>query len=84
MVLVDAQGRIVHANLSAHAMLKDGSVLTAPGGKLTAVDAAADPALHEAFLETAGMAGPSSKGIAASSAMIGRATIRSCSWRATR
>jgi DNA-binding CsgD family transcriptional regulator len=64
MILVDAQGRIVHANLSAHAMLEDGSVLTAPGGKLTAVDAAADAALHEAFLETAGLAAPSLKGIA--------------------
>jgi DNA-binding CsgD family transcriptional regulator len=65
MFLVDAQGRIVHANANAHAMLADGAVLTAPGGKLVAGDAATDAALHEALLETTGSRStPGIKGIA--------------------
>jgi DNA-binding CsgD family transcriptional regulator len=50
MSLVTPQGRIVHANAAGHAMLADGSLLAAPSGKLSAIDASADQALHEVFL----------------------------------
>ena len=42
MLLVDARGGIVHANASGHAMLAEGSVLRAAGGKLAANDADAE------------------------------------------
>src|SRR5262249_55520986 len=54
MLLVDARGRIIHSNANGHALLAEGHLLRAPGGKLAAVDAMADQALHEAFLATAG------------------------------
>jgi DNA-binding CsgD family transcriptional regulator len=50
MFLVDASGRIVHANASGHVMLAENSLLSAAGGKLTATDAAADQVLHELFI----------------------------------
>jgi DNA-binding CsgD family transcriptional regulator/PAS domain-containing protein len=50
MVLVDAQGRIVHANASGHALLAEGSVLSAAGRKLAVNDAGAEQALHDVFL----------------------------------
>ncbi len=40
MFLVDDDGRIVHANAAGHAMLADGSVLSAAGGKLIFADQA--------------------------------------------
>jgi DNA-binding CsgD family transcriptional regulator/PAS domain-containing protein len=50
MFLVDARGRIVHANVSGHALLREGSLLRAAGGKPAASDASAEQALHEVFL----------------------------------
>jgi len=49
MFLVDAGGRIVHANARGHAMLAEGSLLCAERGKLTANDAEAERALGEIF-----------------------------------
>jgi DNA-binding CsgD family transcriptional regulator/PAS domain-containing protein len=49
MLLVDASGRIVHANTSGQALLGQGSVLRAAGGKLAANDASAEQALREVF-----------------------------------
>jgi DNA-binding CsgD family transcriptional regulator/PAS domain-containing protein len=49
MFLVDASGRIIHANTSGHALLGQGSVLRAADGKLAANDAGAEQALHEVF-----------------------------------
>jgi len=54
MLLVDARGRIIHSNANGHALLAEGHLLRGPGGKLAAVDAMADQALHEAFLAAAG------------------------------
>ena len=50
MFLVDALGRVVHANVSGHAMLAEGSVLSAAGRKLAAHDANAEQALHDVFV----------------------------------
>ena len=50
MFLVDAAGRIAHANAAAHAMLEEGSVVRTSGGKLTAVDARSDQTLHGVFM----------------------------------
>jgi DNA-binding CsgD family transcriptional regulator len=49
MFLVDAAGRIVHANSSGHMMVSEANVLRVLGGKLHALDAQADQALLEAF-----------------------------------
>jgi DNA-binding CsgD family transcriptional regulator len=54
MLLVDARGRIIHTNVSGHALLAEGCLLRAPGGKLAAIDASADQALQEAFLAAGG------------------------------
>jgi DNA-binding CsgD family transcriptional regulator len=43
--LVDAGGRIVHANIAGHAMLRDGSVVQTVGARLAAIDGRADRAL---------------------------------------
>ena len=65
MLLVDAHGRIVHANASGHALLAEGSLLRAPAGKLAANNPAAEAALHEAFLAAGGGdAAVGTKGIA--------------------
>jgi DNA-binding CsgD family transcriptional regulator len=50
MLLVDARGHIVHANASGHALLAEGSLLRAAGGKLAFNTAEAEHALHDAFL----------------------------------
>lgn len=50
MVLVDANGRIAHANASGQRMLAEGRVLRAAAGKLAANDAQADRLLHDFFL----------------------------------
>jgi len=49
MFLIDQTGRVVHANASGHAMLANGSVLLAAGGKLTANKANGASALNELF-----------------------------------
>jgi DNA-binding CsgD family transcriptional regulator len=61
MFLVDAGGRISHANAAAHVMLAEGRILRAMAGKLAASDAHADRALRDIFL-TAG-AGDEAVGI---------------------
>jgi DNA-binding CsgD family transcriptional regulator len=45
MFLIDATGRIVHANASGQRMLAEATVLRAPSGRLGAIDASADQAL---------------------------------------
>jgi DNA-binding CsgD family transcriptional regulator len=49
MFLVDALGRIVHANASGHAIVAEGKVLRASGGRLGAIDSAANAALLDSF-----------------------------------
>jgi DNA-binding CsgD family transcriptional regulator/PAS domain-containing protein len=65
MFLVDANGRIVHTNAAAHAMLDEGSVVHAIGGKFAAVNAQADRSLHDIFMNADdGDAAVGTKGIA--------------------
>jgi DNA-binding CsgD family transcriptional regulator/PAS domain-containing protein len=65
MFLVDTAGRIVHANVAAHAMLNIGSVIRGSGGKLAAADARAEHALHDIFMNAdAGDVAVGAKGIA--------------------
>ena len=52
--LVDANGRIVHANASGLAMLDDGGVIQAAGNKLTVNDAAANRTLHDIVINAGG------------------------------
>jgi DNA-binding CsgD family transcriptional regulator len=47
MFMVDASARIIHANASGHAMLAQGSLLRAVGGKLAPNDASAEQGLNE-------------------------------------
>ena len=54
MFLVDAAGRVVHANASGHAMLAQGAVLRAKCGRLVPPDAHAAQALNEAFAAAGG------------------------------
>ena len=54
MLLVDARGRIVHANASGRAMLAKGTLLRSTNGKLAACNAAAEETLHDAFLAAGG------------------------------
>jgi len=49
MVLVDAAGRIVHANLAGHVMLDAGDVLAVNSGRLVARDPAIDRTLQQLF-----------------------------------
>jgi DNA-binding CsgD family transcriptional regulator len=49
MFLVDASGRIVHANAAARAMLEAGNFLQLKSGRLAAADVTADQALKEVF-----------------------------------
>lgn len=65
LFLIDATGRIVHANASGLAMLNDAAVVHGTGGKLTANDAAADRALHDIFINAqSGDAAIGARGIA--------------------
>jgi DNA-binding CsgD family transcriptional regulator len=48
--LVAGSGCIVHANAAGQAMLVDGAAVRMAAGKLTAADAQADLALHDAFM----------------------------------
>jgi DNA-binding CsgD family transcriptional regulator/PAS domain-containing protein len=65
MFLVDADGRIVHANASGHAMLAKGDVLHAAGGRLLPADPAAERTVHDGFLAAGkGDAAVGTRGIA--------------------
>jgi DNA-binding CsgD family transcriptional regulator len=67
MFLVDASGRIVHANKRGHIMVAEGTVLRAVGGRLGAVDRAANHALQDSFAAAEdGDAAVGCKGIAVS------------------
>src|ERR1051326_5589632 len=50
MLLVDANGRIVHSNAAGQTMLSEGTVLRGTGGKLSAVDPRGDAALQEIIM----------------------------------
>jgi DNA-binding CsgD family transcriptional regulator len=64
MFLVDAGGRLVHANASGRAMLNEGNVLHA-NGRLVALDAQSDEALRHILLAARkGDATPGDKGVA--------------------
>jgi DNA-binding CsgD family transcriptional regulator len=54
MFLVDATGRVVHANVSGHVMLADKSVLRPVGGKLVAADPEAARTLNDIFAAAEG------------------------------
>ena len=54
MVLVNAAGRVMHANAAAMTMLDEGSVIRGAGGKLTALDPRADSILHNVFINAGG------------------------------
>jgi DNA-binding CsgD family transcriptional regulator len=65
MFLVDAQARIVHANIRGHALLADASVLHVAGRKLGAYDEKGEHALHAVFLAaSSGDAAVGTRGIA--------------------
>jgi DNA-binding CsgD family transcriptional regulator/PAS domain-containing protein len=65
MFLINAAGRIVHANAAGHAILATGHVLRAAGGYLVAADAEADRTLRDAFATArGGDAALGTKGIA--------------------
>ena len=65
MFLVDASGRIVHANAAGHYILAAGDVLRAAGGRLTASDPQVDQTLRGLFASAgAGDAAIGVKGIA--------------------
>lgn len=49
MCLVDAEGRIVHANAAGHAILAGGDILSVVGGRLIARDAQVNRTLEEVF-----------------------------------
>jgi DNA-binding CsgD family transcriptional regulator len=54
MFLVDAAGRVIHANASGHAMLAEGAVLRAQCGRLVATDAEAAQSLTGIFSAAGG------------------------------
>ncbi len=65
LFLVDATGRIVHANASGHAMLHARTVLRAAAGRLVAIESSAAAALNEIFTMAGdGDAAVGTKGIA--------------------
>lgn len=65
MFLVDASGRIVHANAAGHAMLAAGALVCAPSGRLATADPEADRALRDIFVAAgSGDAAIGVKGIA--------------------
>jgi DNA-binding CsgD family transcriptional regulator len=49
MCLVDAEGRIVHANAAGHAILAAGDILSVVGGRLVAYDAQVNRTLEDVF-----------------------------------
>jgi len=54
MFIVNATGRMVHANASGYAMVAEAKVLRAPNGRLSANDPAADQALVDIFTAAGG------------------------------
>ncbi len=50
MFLVDARGRVVHANAAANELLRDGSAVSSRDGRIVAADRAAAAALAEVFV----------------------------------
>jgi len=54
--LVEATGRIVHANLTGHTMLSEANLVSGLGGKLGAVDPQANQALLDAYTAIGGPA----------------------------
>jgi DNA-binding CsgD family transcriptional regulator len=50
MFLVDATGRIVHANVQGHAMLAEATVIKGSGGRFSATDPLADKTLSDIFM----------------------------------
>jgi DNA-binding CsgD family transcriptional regulator len=54
MFIVDATGRIVHANASGYAMIAEADAVRAPNGRLTANDPAAEQALLDIFTAAGG------------------------------
>jgi DNA-binding CsgD family transcriptional regulator len=54
MCLVDAVGRIVHANVACHVILDAGDFLSATGGRIVARDPAIDRTLRELFAAAGG------------------------------
>src|SRR5262249_29582913 len=65
MFVVDATGRIIHANCSGQIMISDGKVIRAAGGRLLACNAGANQTLQELFAAAErGDAAFGSKGIA--------------------
>ncbi|MGL5167681.1 MAG: helix-turn-helix transcriptional regulator [Afipia sp.] len=49
LFLLDAKGRLVRANLSGHVLLSEGAILRAAGGRLIAINMAADDAIKAAL-----------------------------------
>jgi DNA-binding CsgD family transcriptional regulator/PAS domain-containing protein len=65
MCLVSAEGRVVHANSAAHAMLGEGDILRTVAGKLVARDTDVDQTLRDVFSAAGrGDAALGTKGIA--------------------
>jgi DNA-binding CsgD family transcriptional regulator/PAS domain-containing protein len=65
MYLVDAHGRLIHANAAGNAILDAGDLLSAPAGRLVGCEAQADRTLQEVFAAAAeGDAALGIKGIA--------------------
>jgi DNA-binding CsgD family transcriptional regulator len=65
MILVDANGRIVHTNAAGKVMLAEHSVLRSGGSKLDVIDTRANSALHDIIANAeSGDADLGSKGIA--------------------
>jgi DNA-binding CsgD family transcriptional regulator len=54
MFVVDATGRIVHANASGYAMVAEANPMRAPSGRLSATDPVADQALLDIFTAAGG------------------------------
>jgi DNA-binding CsgD family transcriptional regulator/PAS domain-containing protein len=65
MFLVDATGRLIHANAAGHALLGTSDILSSVGGRLVASDAHIDRALRDVFAAAGqGDAALGTKGIA--------------------
>src|SRR3954451_10154893 len=65
MFIVDATGRIVHANASGFTMISEAKVVNAPNGRLRSIDPSADQSFQEIFTAAeAGDAALGRKGIA--------------------
>ncbi|HLI65322.1 MAG TPA: helix-turn-helix transcriptional regulator [Caulobacteraceae bacterium] len=64
--IVDARGRIIQANVSAHRLVSEGDVLRAAGGRVAALDPESNRVLHDVFAAAEnGDAAVGKRGIAA-------------------